>query len=593
MPRDEWETIAWKHVDRAVFKLQRRIYQAARRGDVKAVHRLQRLLVRSRAARLLATRRVTQDNRGKRTAGVDGVKALTPRQRLRLAQTLHLPRRAAPLRRVWIPKPGRDERRPLGIPTVGDRAAQALAKLALEPEWEAKFEANSYGFRPGRGAHDAIAAIWNAIRLKPKYVLDADLTKCFDRIDQRVLLTRMGTYPTMARALRAWLHAGVMDGPTLFPTEAGTPQGGVVSPLLANIALHGLESALRRAVPGTRQHEGWRPTVVRYADDFVVLHQDLGVIHQLREQAVRWLGEIGLELHPTKTRIGHTLHEHQGQRPGFDFLGFEIRQYPVGRTHSGTKRSGPRPAIRLGHKTLIRPSADAMRRHAQQLSALVRDSGAMPTAVLIQRLIPVIRGWTRYYRSSAAKRSFAKQDYHLYQMLGRWAHRRHPKKSRHWIVRHYWHPDQQSWTFSASTGHRLPRHTATPIERHIKVQGSRSPFDGDWSYWGSRLGRHPQLPARTARLLHRQAGRCLRCGLHFRDGDLLEIDHITPIAAGGRDVVVNWQLLHAHCHDAKTAADPAAAASGTLDTSRFVEEPDEVKASRPVLKPGGGGDSAA
>jgi RNA-directed DNA polymerase len=490
MPRDEWQTVPWKRCDRAIFKLQQRIYRAARRGDTKAVHHLQRLLVRSRAARLLAVRRVTQDNRGKRTAGVDGAKHLNPTGRLRLARTLRLPRRAAPLRRVWIPKPGRDERRPLGIPTMSDRAAQALAKLALEPEWEARFEPNSSGFRPGRSAHDAIEAIWNAIRFKPKYVLDADITKCFDGIDQAALLARMGTFPTMTRALRAWLRAGVMDGGTLFPTETGTPQGGVVSPLLANIALHGLETALRAAVPGTRQHEGWRPTVIRYADDFVVLHPDLEVIHELRRHAEAWLSELGLELNPAKTRIGHTLHDHAGHRPGFDFLGFQVRQYRVGRTHSGTKRSGHRPAIRLGHKTLTRPSADAMRRHGQKLKTIIQHSGAMPTAALIQRLTPVIRGWTRYYRTSAAKRSFAKQDLYAYQyayqLLRRWAHRRHPKKSRHWLARHYWGCDHGPWTFAASTGQALPRHTATAIGRHIKVQGGRSPYDGDWAYWGSR-----------------------------------------------------------------------------------------------------------
>jgi RNA-directed DNA polymerase len=593
MPRDEWKTIPWKRCDQAVFKLQQRIYRAARRGDTKAVHHLQRLLVRSRAARLLAVRRVTQDNRGKRTAGVDGVKHLNPAGRLRLARTLRLPTRAAPLRRVWIPKPGRDERRPLGIPTMSDRAAQALAKLALEPAWEARFEPNSYGFRPGRSAHDAIEAIFNAIRSKPKYVLDADITKCFDRIDQAALLARMGTFPTMARAIRAWLTAGVMEGRALVPTAAGTPQGGVVSPLLANIALHGLETALRAAIPGTRQHEGWRPLVIRYADDFVVLHQDLEVIHELRRRAEAWLGEIGLELNPTKTRIGHTLHDHAGQRAGFDFLGFQIRQYAVGRTHSGTKRSGHRPAIRLGYKTLTRPSVDAMRRHHQEMKAIIQHSGAMPTAALIQRLTPVIRGWTRYYRSAAAKQSFAKQDNHTYQLLWRWAYRRHPQKSGHWRAHHYWGCDQGPWTFAASTGQALPRHTATPIQRHIKVRGDRSPFDGDWAYWGSRLGRHPLLSARSAHLLQRQRGRCAACGLHFCDGDRLEVDHITPTASGGRDVPGNWQLLHGHCHDAKTAADRQSAASGTLDTSRCVEEPDEVKVSRPVLEPSGAGDRAA
>ncbi|HUZ52204.1 MAG TPA: reverse transcriptase domain-containing protein [Streptosporangiaceae bacterium] len=199
-------------------------------GDVKTVHRLQRLLMRSRAAKCLAVRRVTQDNQGKRTAGVDGVKALTPPERLRLANRLSLAVKPRPTRRVWIPKPGTTECRPLGIPTMHDRAVQALAKLALEPEWEARFEPNSYGFRPGRSGHDAIEAIFQGICRKPKYVLDADIVKCFDRIDHQALLRKLGTFPALRRAIRGWLRAGVMDGPTLFPTTAGTPQGGVITP---------------------------------------------------------------------------------------------------------------------------------------------------------------------------------------------------------------------------------------------------------------------------------------------------------------------------------------------------------------------------
>jgi len=222
-PGYDWQDIPWKKLQRAVFKLQTRIYRAARQDDTQVVRRLQRLSVHSRSAKLLAVRRVTQDNRGKRTASVDGVKSLTPLQRPRLAQTLALPAQASPLRRVWLPKPGTDEQRPLAIPTVRDRAAQALFKLALEPEWEARFAANSHGFRPGRSTHDAIGAIFSGICKKAKYVLDADMAKCFDRIGHAALLQKLHTTPTFRRAVQAWLKAGVMDGPTLYPTEEGTP----------------------------------------------------------------------------------------------------------------------------------------------------------------------------------------------------------------------------------------------------------------------------------------------------------------------------------------------------------------------------------
>ena len=191
---------------------------------------MQRLLLRSTSAKLLAVRRVTQDNQGKRTPGVDGLASLEPEERCQLVRTLSLAEPARPVRRIWIPKPGTQEQRPLGIPTMYDRAAQALVKLALEPQWEARFEPNSYGFRPGRSCHDAIEAIFQEIRYKPKYALDADIAKCFDRIGHRALLDKIDTFPLLRRVIKGWLKAGVMDGGDLFPTQAGTPQGGVLTP---------------------------------------------------------------------------------------------------------------------------------------------------------------------------------------------------------------------------------------------------------------------------------------------------------------------------------------------------------------------------
>jgi RNA-directed DNA polymerase len=586
-PTYEWKTLPWRKLERGVFKLQRRIYQASSRGDQKAVHRLQRLLLRSRAAKLLAVRRVSQDNRGKRTAGVDGVKTLTPAQRLALAEHLGLPEKSAPARRVWIPKPGTSEQRPLGIPTLRDRAAQALAKLALEPEWEARFEPNSYGFRPGRSAHDAIVAIVLGLCRKAKYVLDADIAKCFDRIDQQALLQKLQTITVLRRAIRAWLRAGVLDGRELFPTDAGTPQGGVLSPLLANIALHGLETAISTAYPPSirrdGEHQGWRPIVIRYADDLVILHPDQKIIRTIQRQVMDWLAGVGLELHPGKTRIVHSLHDHNGHRPGFDFLGFSVRQHPVGKTHAGT-RSG-RPGDRLGFKTLLTPSKEAKRRHSDRIRTIVHAHKAAPQAALIQDLTPVIRGWSQYYATVASSRTFAKMDRRVFQSLRRWAYRRHPRKGRRWCIAKYWRLERGHWDFGTPTGPTLIKHQATAHHRHVKVRGARSLFDGDWVYWSMRLGRHPELPTRVARLLRRQRGRCARCGLFFRDGDLPEIDHVIPRKLGGPDGYSNWQLLHRHCHDQKTAED---AVTVSMTTDQLTEEPDEGKLSRPVLEAGGG-----
>jgi RNA-directed DNA polymerase len=226
----EWRDIDWPMVEKDVRNLQGRIYRSSQQDDLDLTHRLQRLLMTSWSAKCLAVRRVTQDNQGKRTAGIDGIAFLEDPERLLLVHHLNLEAKPEPVRRVWIPKPGNDEKRPLGIPTLYDRARQALVKLALEPEWEARFEPNSYGFRPGRSCHDAIEAIFGSIKQRAKFVLDADIAKCFDRICQEALLEKLHTFPLMQRVINAWLKAGVLDGDTLFPTEEGTPQGGVIAP---------------------------------------------------------------------------------------------------------------------------------------------------------------------------------------------------------------------------------------------------------------------------------------------------------------------------------------------------------------------------
>ncbi len=316
---EEWKDINWRKAERLSFKLQKRIFQASERGDVKAVRKLQKTLIRSWYARLLAVRRVTQDNQGKNTAGVDGIKKLSPNKRLKLAKNLRITGIVHPTRRVLIPKPNSDEKRPLGIPTIHDRALQTLVKLALEPEWEARFEPNSYGFRPGRSCHDAIEAIFNSIRYKAKYVLDADIAKCFDRINHDTLLKKLNTFPKIRRVIKKWLKAGYLDNQgTLFPTTEGTPQGGTISPLLANIALHGMEERIMEyadTLKGGKRDNRKSLKLIRYADDFVILHEDMAIVQECQKVIEDWLKDMGLELKPSKTKITHTLNE-----KGFDFV---------------------------------------------------------------------------------------------------------------------------------------------------------------------------------------------------------------------------------------------------------------------------------
>jgi RNA-directed DNA polymerase len=571
-PMYEWNTLPWRTIERSVFKLQKRIYQASQNNDRVLVHKLQRLLINSWSAKCLAVRRVTQDNQGKKTAGIDGVKSLSPKLRMNLVQTLRVDLKTRPVRRVWIPKPhAPTEKRGLGIPTLFNRAAQMLLKLALEPEWEAKFEPNSYGFRPGRSCQDAIDAIYITINQKPKYVLDADIEKCFDRINHTALLDKLQTFPFLRQIIKRWLKAGVIENGAWFPTEDGTPQGGVCSPLLANIALHGLEQAITAAFPALVQKERWKPTVIRYADDLVVLHSNKAVIEQVQQLVSDWLTSMGLALKPSKTCITHTLTS-CGNHLGFDFLGFHIQQYPVGKTHSGKRHDGRR----LGFKTIITPSKAAMKRHQEALKEQISKHVALPQHVLIKHLNAHIRGWSNYYSAVCAKRCFTRMDTYLFKMLWQWSRRRHSNKSAKWRAKTYWHPEQGKWQFATKDCSLWP-HRKTPIKRHVKVQGTKSPFDGNWIYWTKRQGNHPETPPKMASLLKSQKGKCARCHLYLKDGDMLEVDHLIPKSLGGTDLSVNLQLLHRHCHDQKTATDGSVAIRrGTYDNSQTVEEPDEV-----------------
>jgi RNA-directed DNA polymerase len=583
----EWNQVNWRKLERKVYKLQKRIYRASQRGDVKAVRKLQKTLMKSWSARALAVRRVTQDNQGKKTAGVDGVKSLTPKQRLSLVVNLKLSSKVAPTRRVWIPKPGTEEKRPLGIPTMNDRALQALVKLALEPEWEARFEPNSYGFRPGRSCHDAIEAIFLSIKQKPKYVLDADIAKCFDRIDHETLIRKLNTFPTIRRQIRAWLKAGVMDGKQLFPTSEGTPQGGVISPLLANIALHGMEERIKQyaeTMTGRKQANRQNLCVIRYADDFVILHEDITVVQRCKEIISEWLQGMGLELKPSKTRLAHTLNQYEQEKPGFDFLGFTIQQFPVGKYHS-----------KQGFKTIITPSKQKQKVHYDQIASVIKTHKAAPQAALISRLNPIIRGWANYYATVVSKVAYTDIDNLTYQKLRAWAKRRHPKKSGKWVANKYWQSiNGNNWVFATRNGKtiiRLLNHADTSIMRHVKVKGESSTYDGNLVYWSSRMGKNPEMPTRVAKLLKVQKGKCAHCGLHFREEDVIEVDHIIPKSKGGRDEYKNLQLLHRHCHDEKTRFDGSL--RGTRDKSQVIEEPDEVKVSRPVLKTSRKGDFQA
>ena len=485
---------------------------------------------------------------------MDGIKNLPPMQRFNLVYLLksrYL--KASPTRRVWIPKPGKDEKRPLGIPTIYDRALQALVKLGMEPEWEARFEPNSYGFRPGRSTHDAIQAIYISINHKPKYVLDADISKCFDRINHDALLRKIGQTP-YRRLIKQWLKPGVFDNKQFSNTVEGTPQGGVISPLLANIALHGMEERLKKLAEtlplkypsgGTmaKKDKLNSLSLIRYADDFVILHEDVKVVLQAKTVIQEWLNQVGLELKPEKTKIAHTLEEYGGNKPGFDFLGFTIRQWKVKTT-------------KQGFKTLIKPSSKSIKTHYRKLAGIYDSHKNAPTKALIAKLNPVIRGWANYFSTVVSKEVFSEIDNLLWTRVWRWASRRHPNKSANWVKKKYFPKVKGTRNWVLNDGeYILNQHSDVPIIRHKKVKGNKSPYDGDWTYWSSRIGKHPGVRKEVTTLLKQQKGKCAHCGLTFRPTDLIEVDHIVPRSEGGDNTYKNKQLLHRHCHDSKTAND--------------------------------------
>src|SRR6266699_2764555 len=430
------------YLELQVVRMQMQISQASLRGDIQAVHNLQQRLMESEAARLMAVRRVTEENHGKDTAGVDGVKSLTSKERLEMASAIHpkywnnQPPR--PVRRVWIPKPGTTERRPLAILTMMDRCKQALVKLALEPEWEVKFEPHSYGYRPGRGAHDAIAAILTTIERQPCFVFDADIEGAFDDLDQTVVLDKLHTFPALRRTIHTWLTAGVVDGHTYFTSEKGIAQGGVLSPLLMNMALHGMEAVMgegeilrfaqndkfsrndKSGQNSRNRHTLEQPVRVRYADDFVILHSDLNELKRAIKRVRQWLATMGLRLHAQKTHITHTLTPYQG-RVGFDFLGFSIRQERSTRV-----------------KTIVTPSQEANKRHLAAIEQRLKQLQTVSQAQVIAELNPLILGWGNYYAGIVEGSIMSQYDDLMEQQLLNWAGRLHPGKARDWLLARYW-----------------------------------------------------------------------------------------------------------------------------------------------------------
>jgi RNA-directed DNA polymerase len=540
----DWNSINWRRTNRQVRNLRQRIFRAAAAGDLKRVRSLQKLMLRSRANTLASVRRVTQINTGKRTAGVDKVLVKTPAARGKLVDDLstYQPWNARPARRIYIPK-ANGKLRPLGIPVVRDRCFQAIVKNALEPEWEARFETTSYGFRPGRSAHDAIAKIFNICRptTRKKWVVDADIKGCFDNIDHEFLLRAVGFFPGR-ELIRQWLKAGYMENGSLHETPAGTPQGGVVSPLLANIALHGLETIL-----GVRYRKnGWMGNspraVVRYADDFAVFCETKEDAEACIPVLEAWLKDRGLTLAPEKTRITHV-------SEGFDFLGFNVRQYKVTTT-------------RTGWKLLIKPSKRSVAALLEKLRREWRRLRGQNVPMVLRNLNPIIRGWANYFRIGVSSELFGKLDSWMFRKAWAFVSFLHPKKGAKWRKDRYWGrlnaKRMDNWVFGdTKVGGYLQKFAWFPIERHALVVGKASPDDPALrEYWAKRNASSASmnLPVASDRIIAaRQQHVCPWCGNTLYNGEELHRDHVVPKSEGGPDAYSNLRLLHLYCHQQRHA----------------------------------------
>ncbi len=529
----DWHTLKWAKINQNVRRFQARIVKATREGRWGKVQALQRLLTHSLSGKALAVRRVTE-NQGKHTPGVDHVVWNTPEKK---AQAIHALRqrsyRPQPLRRIYIPK-SNGNKRPLGIPVMHDRAMQALYLLALDPVAETLADRNSYGFRKERAPADALVRCHQILakQTSARWILEGDIRACFDKISHAWLLANI---PLEKEMLKKWLKAGYLENHVRYPTEEGTPQGGLISPVLANMTLDGLEGRLQAAFPRWKKT---RPLVnfARYADDFIVTGRTQTLLEQeVRPLIAQFMQERGLELSLEKTKITPI-------ETGFDFLGQQVRKY---------------------HGTLlITPARKNVKTFMRRVRLLIKAHTAAPAGQLIVGLNPVIQGWANYHRHACSKATFRQVDHAIFTALWRWARRRHPKKNARWVKNKYFKTvGTRQWVFTgeiyASSGAKrqvaLRFAGRTPIRYHTKIKADANPYDPAWEpYFEHRLGlKMASTLQGRHQLLHlwqAQAGLCPVCNRKITELTGWHNHHLVWRTHGGGDQLSNRVLLHPECH---------------------------------------------
>ena len=536
-PMPDWHSIDWRKVWRTVRRLQARIVKAVAAGRWNKVKALVYLLTHSFSGRALAILRAVS-NSGAKTPGVDGVLWNTPEAKSAAFGTLRRHGyQPQPLRRVYIPK-SNGKRRGLGIPTMRDRAMQALYLLGLDPIAESQADGHSYGFRRERRCADALAQTHLLLshRHGPQWILEGDIKACFDRISHEWLLTHV---PMDRQMLRQWLKAGFLEKQAWFATTEGTPQGGTISPVLANWTLDGLQRLLAEQFANTPKGQGKSKVhLVRYADDFVITGTSRELLcDQVQPLVAHFLQERGLELSHEKTQITHV-------EAGFDFLGQNVRRYRCG-------------------KVLTKPSSQNVKTFLSKIQETIDRSGSQTAGEMIQRLNQQIKGWTMYHRYAASKRTFTHVDHRIFQMLWRWCRRRHPNKNRKWIKKKYFRREgHRHWVFTGllrdHKGKEWPIQlmaaTSVKILRYVKIRSAVNPYDPEWELylearWGWQLAQTRKGRSRIEFLWKVQEGRCVMCGqpLRITEEDC-QIHHRIWRSEGGLDTADNLELLHANCH---------------------------------------------
>ena len=534
-----WADINWSIIQKNVRKLQVRIAKATYEKNWRKVKTLQRFLTRSFSARALAVRKVTE-NRGRKTSGIDGVLWSRPSsKRWAIDELSRHGYKAMPLRRVHIPK-ANGGKRPLGIPTMRDRAMQALHLLSLSPVSETLADKNSYGFRISRSTQDAIEQVKNLLDKKgsSQWVLEADIKGCFDAIDHDWLLANI---PMDKDLLQKWLKAGVVDMGKFQETNAGTPQGGIISSTLANMALDGLEAKLKKAFGTSKvkvnHYKRNKVSFVRYADDFIITGSSKELLEQeVLPLVIKHLNPRGLKLSTRKTRITHI-------EDGFDFLGWNIRKYKG--------------------KCLIQPSKKNVKAFLDKCQAIFNKNGSSAQKHLIWQLNPIIRGWTNYHKSVAASQTFSHVDHKFFKMQWRWAKRRHPLKMSKWLKEKYFTSiGSRNWVFyvehkNEDTGDKFMSHQLlaedTKIKRYRKIKMDANPFDPEWDAYfeyrkRKKMLEHYQHRKLEPQLLKRQRGKCTYCHLTLSVTEGLHVHHIMERQYGGSNKMDNLQALHPICH---------------------------------------------